>query len=65
MARLNLLFPDAYLTQLQNQAIKKGISLARYARDLIDMGLRVEEAALQYKESQAAKEPGASAPDDK
>jgi hypothetical protein len=56
MPRLNLVFPDTYFAMLQANAAKQGVSIARYARDLMDMGLQVEEATAQQRAPNAEKD---------
>ena len=54
MPRLNLLFSETYFARLQENAAKKGVSLAHYARDLIDVGLHVEEITAQQMDANDA-----------
>lgn len=51
MRRITVTFPENDFIQLQNSATKKGISLAQYLRDLVDIGRQVEEATAQQSVS--------------
>src|SRR3990172_13321810 len=47
MHRITITFPKNDFIQLQNSATIKGISLAQYIRDLVDIGYLAEETAAQ------------------
>jgi hypothetical protein len=49
MTRLSITFYNDIFNQLQEKAVQKHIPIAHYVRDLVDIGLRVEEAAAQKK----------------
>jgi hypothetical protein len=50
MSRLTITFCTDVFNQLQESATQKQIPVAHYARSLIDIGLRVEEAAAQNRD---------------
>jgi hypothetical protein len=50
MPRLTITFCTDMFNQLQENATQKQIPVAHYARSLIDIGLRVEEAAAQNRD---------------
>jgi hypothetical protein len=47
MPRISITFYKDVFNQLQGNATQKQISIAHYVRDLVDIGLRVEEAAAK------------------
>jgi hypothetical protein len=49
MTRLSISFYIDVSNKLHENAAHKQISIAHYVRDLVDIGLRVEEAAAQKK----------------
>jgi len=55
MRRITVNFSDSYFNHLQESARDKGISLAHYARGLIDFGRQVEEATAQSTALDGAK----------
>ncbi|CAN5423874.1 hypothetical protein BH10PSE19_BH10PSE19_16320 [soil metagenome] len=55
MNRISITFNDESYAKLQTQAEKKKISLAKYVRELVDIGLQVEEAASQNEDHKKLK----------
>ncbi|CAN5419655.1 hypothetical protein BH10PSE19_BH10PSE19_00010 [soil metagenome] len=55
MNRISITFNDESYAKLQIQAEKKKISLAKYVRELVDIGLQVEEAASQNEDNKKLK----------
>jgi hypothetical protein len=51
MPRLTITFYTDVFNQLQEKAARKQIPIAHYARALVDIGLRVEEAAAKKGEA--------------
>jgi hypothetical protein len=49
MPRLTIIFCTDVFNQLQESATQKQIPVAHYARTLVDIGSRVEEAAAKKK----------------
>jgi hypothetical protein len=47
MPRLSITFYNDIFNQLQGEAVQNHISIAHYVRDLVTIGLRVEEAAAK------------------
>lgn len=55
MRRINMTFPDSYFVQLQENAAKKGVSVVQYLRNLVGIGLQVEEATTQQTATSSTK----------
>jgi hypothetical protein len=57
MERLTISFYDEIAQKLNKRAAKKNISVAQYIRDLVNIGLRVEEMSEQKKSENDGNDP--------
>jgi hypothetical protein len=55
MPRLSITFYNDIFNQLQEKAVQKHIPIAHYVRDLVTIGLRVEEAAAKKEMNSSPK----------